>query len=294
MKYAVLRLSKKTNHSETFDLKFKLENNSFVSKWIDRILEAQQKQYPISEPWAIYHLNDDYNKESLKNKINELINSVNQHEKLFDVTLKDINDQDTLNKIHSIFEATHGKLDEWKTNKIFENKPDSFRKDLSTINQLVHFCESYQTNKVYPKIRIVWLDLPKTKTFTNEDYKLFTNKREFGTLTTIYTDVGKRIEELAEEEDNHHHNIVPNLHYSADCRVTLYTLTNEEVKLKEEKYKKYIEGNKDRLLKNGYTIDDPRLTTGHIILGKIESDLTEDDLLGKIKNYNNIQSFYLI
>ena len=70
MKYAVLRLSKKTNHSETFDLKFKLENNSFVSKWIDRILEAQQKQYPISEPWAIYHLNDDYNKVSLKNKIN--------------------------------------------------------------------------------------------------------------------------------------------------------------------------------------------------------------------------------
>jgi len=53
MEYATLRLSKKDAHDNYFDLKFKLLKNKFVPKWINRVLEAQQNQYPISEPWAI-------------------------------------------------------------------------------------------------------------------------------------------------------------------------------------------------------------------------------------------------
>ena len=41
-KYAIVRLSKKSNHLDTFDLKFKLLDNSFVPKWIDCVLLAQQ------------------------------------------------------------------------------------------------------------------------------------------------------------------------------------------------------------------------------------------------------------
>ena len=58
MEKATLRLSKRNNHNEYFDLNFKLCDNDFVQKWVDRVLEAQQKQYPISEPWAMYNIND--------------------------------------------------------------------------------------------------------------------------------------------------------------------------------------------------------------------------------------------
>ena len=54
MKHVTLRLSDSQDYTNIFDLKFKLLDNHFVTKWIERVLEAQQKQYPISEPWAIY------------------------------------------------------------------------------------------------------------------------------------------------------------------------------------------------------------------------------------------------
>ena len=173
MEYATLRLSKKDDHGNYFDLKFKLLTNKFVPKWVDRVLEAQQNQYPISEPWAMYNLNSDFNDEFIKENINRLINEVDREHKLFGIQIEDIKNQDLLNKIHAIFEETYGALDEWKTNPIFKNKSEMFRKNLSEINQLVHACESVGGT---PKIRIVWFDLPKTKLFNDSDYKLFTNR----------------------------------------------------------------------------------------------------------------------
>ena len=69
MKYATLRLSDKNDHNKYYDLKFRLNNNNFVRKWIGCVLEAQQKQCPISEPWAIYNLNNSLNGEFIKNKL---------------------------------------------------------------------------------------------------------------------------------------------------------------------------------------------------------------------------------
>ena len=138
MKNVILRLSNSIQANEVFDLKFNLLDHHFARKWINCVLEAQQKQYPISEPWAIYNINSKMNSEFIKNNINRLIQKVDSVEKLFDLQLQDINDQDTLNKIHAVFEKNHGKLDEWKSNPLFKNKPNDFRKNLSEINQFVH------------------------------------------------------------------------------------------------------------------------------------------------------------
>ena len=131
MNYAILRLSDSNDHTKFFDLKFKLLQHNFVKKWINCVLEAQQKQYPISEPWAIYNLNNKMNRDFIKTNINRLMKKIDNVHKLFGFELKNINDQDTLNKIHAIFEFNHGKLDAWKINPLFKNKPDSFRKNLS-------------------------------------------------------------------------------------------------------------------------------------------------------------------
>jgi len=52
--FLTLRLSKIDDSSETFDLLFKFENNQFTKKWQKQFLLSQQRQDPISEPWAIY------------------------------------------------------------------------------------------------------------------------------------------------------------------------------------------------------------------------------------------------
>ena len=290
MEYATLRLSKKDDHGNYFDLKFKLLTNKFVPKWVDRVLEAQQNQYPISEPWAMYNLNSDFNDEFIKENINRLINEVDREHKLFGIQIEDIKNQDLLNKIHAIFEETHGALDEWKTNPIFKNKSEMFRKNLSEINQLVHACESVGGT---PKIRIVWFDLPKTKLFNDSDYKLFTNKRKFGSLYHLYSDVGKNIESLTEDSDDHHHGVVPNLHYSSDCVCYFHEDSEDEVMHMEREQKKYIERNVNYLKEKGYAVDDKRLTTGRIEIARLDSDLTKEELLNRIKNFNHIQSLFL-
>ena len=289
IKYAIVRLSKKSNHLDTFDLKFKLLDNSFVPKWIDCILLAQQLQYPISEPWAFYNLNNQFNEELIVNRINDLISQVNTYEKLFDCKLKNTNDQETLNKIHSIFEKHHGKLDEWLTNPLFKNKPKRFRNLLSEINQLVHFCESKTQ-----KIRIVWFDLPKTNKFNNDDYKLFTDARKFGTLYTLYSDVGKNLESLAIDKDKHHHDLVPNIHYSADCIIYFCTDTPSEIAQQQQIYKKYLDENEQYLKTQGYTKNDSKLTTGQIPLATLETTYNEKELLTHLSNFDNIQSVNLI
>jgi hypothetical protein len=255
-------------------------------------LLAQQLQYPISEPWAFYNLNDRMNKELLVTKINDLITEINSYEKLFDCKLDNIHDQDTLNKIHSIFEKHHGQLDEWLTNPLFENKPKHFRNLLSQINQFVHLCESHDTTT--KKIRIVWFDLPKINTFSDDDYKLFTDARKFGTLYTLYSDVGKNLEALAMDNDKHHHDIVPNLHYSADCNILFNTETDIELKQRKQKYKEYAQQNKHYLETKGYSENDIRLTTGHIPLASLETDLNEKEILSHLRNFDNIQSVNLI
>lgn len=290
MQYATLRLSKKINHGDYFDLKFKLQKNTFVPKWIDRVLEAQQNQYPISEPWAIYNLNASMNPEFIRNNLNRLIQEVDKEHPLFGIQIKDIKDQDLLNKIHSIFEKTHGALDEWKNNPIFQNKSEMFRKNLSEINQFVHACESIGGT---PHIRIVWFDLPKTEMFNDTDYDLFTNKRTFGSLYHEYSDVGKNIESLADDDDNHHRDVIPNLHYSADCICYLHDDSDEDVLEKEKQQKDYIQRNRDYLAEKGYTVGDRRLTTGRIEIARLETDLTKEELLAKIKNFDHLQSFFL-
>ena len=292
MQRVLIRLSNTLDHTNIFEIKLKLVHSAFVLKWVERVLCAQQHQYPLSEPWAFYHLNNEFTQPKLVKKINSLMEQVNEYEQLFDCTLTDINDQDTLNLIHSIFETTHVKLDEWLTNPLFKDKPKEFRLLLSQINQHVHMCESYKTGKLKPKIRFVWFDLPKVK-FATEDYQYFTDEIQFGTLYSLYSDVGKPIEDLAQDNDEHHHDVVPNLHYSADCRLCFWT--DADIKGKQELYTKYKNDNEEYLKSKGYELDDPRLTTGHIPLARIEyiDNIDQNHLLDNLKNYNHVQSFAL-
>ena len=63
MRNLIVRLSDKQNYSKTFDLEFDLIQSNFLPTWIDRFLHAQQRQDVVSEPWAMYNLNDQWTSE---------------------------------------------------------------------------------------------------------------------------------------------------------------------------------------------------------------------------------------
>lgn len=288
MKTLIVRLSNSKNYSDTFDLEFDLIASDFLSKWIDRFLEAQQRQYPISEPWALYNCNDKWTPEQTLNYLNHHIDICNSIQPgMFKRKLVAIDDQDTLNYIHSEFELNHGQLDKWKCNEVFkESNGDKLRFSLSQINQTVHRCESQGHN---PRIRVVYFDLPKTKTFDESDYKLFTNSVEFGGVYSLYADVGKNLESLAQDNDQHHHDFVPNLHYSADFQIKFYNKSPEK---DQALYQEYLKKNIEYFIAMGYSETDPRLTTGCIKLAQLRCD-NKLAIINKLKNYDNIQSVFL-
>ena len=121
-----------------------------------------------------------------------------------------------------------------------------------------------------------------------------TNKRKFGSLYNLYCDVGKPIESLAVDNDNHHHDIVPNLHYSADCVIYFHTDSDDHVKKIEQKYKKYIDDNKEYIKTKGYDLDSNKLTTGRIEIARLDSKMSEKELLTNLKYFDKIQSLILI
>ena len=290
MEKIVLTLS--NDQQQEFDLSFKLMDNSFVPKWISCLKEAKAKGYPISEPWAMYNLNKNLNPEFVKDELNRLIKAVDSVEPLFNVQLDSVKNQDMLNKIHAIFEVNHGKLDEWKTKELFKDKPKSFRQNLSEINQFVHACETI--NSGTKKIRVVYFDLPKYKKFTDDDYKLFTNKRNFGSLYHLYCDVGKNLESLIVDNDDHHEDVVPNIHYSADSVIYFSENSDEDVKEIEEKIQKYKTENEYYLHSQGYDINSTQLTTGKIEIAKLDTNMSNNEILDKIAGYNKIKSLDVV
>jgi len=283
--FLTLRLSKIDDSSETFDLLFKFENNQFTKKWQKQFLLSQQRQDPISEPWAIYG-NNFWTEEKIIDQINHNMQKCNKIKPgLFDCVLTDINDQDKLNYIHSIFEINHGKLDEWLSNPLFQTPQGSELRDaLSKVNQAVHRVEATSM-----KIRVVYFNTPKTEVFSNHDYKLFTTTQQFGGLYTLYADVGKNLEDLAEDNDQHHHDLVPNLHWSSDFVVRFSETDGKNIK---KIVSNYIKDNSQMLQDKGYSTDDVRLTSGAI---KLASLLYQDKryIIDKVKQFDNIQSVFI-
>ena len=284
-----IRLSKKSSHTDVMDLEFDLVDSKFLPKWVDCLLLSQQRQDPISEPWAFYNLNDQWTEQYTLDFLNDNIDACNSIQPgMFDRKIFAIKDQDTLNYLHSVFELHHGQLDTWQDNPIFDvERGNDLRQYLSHINQTIHRCEGQAG---VPKLRVVYFDTPKTKRFTAEDYQLFTNTLDFGGVYTCYADVGKNLESLATDDDDHHHDFVPNTHYSADFYVKF---TNNNGVEKTNLYQNFYKQNKNYFDNLGYEDDDIRLTTGAIKLAQLVYD-DEQDVLQQISKYNNIQSVQII
>ena len=164
----------------TFTLQYKLRDNPVVAKWCER-LESAQSKYSIDAPNRFYGLGtiEEQVADSIS-RINNCVKTINNFEPIIDRQLADINDQDTLNYLHHVFEVYHGLLDQ-QTHELWLRAPNSVRRALADLNILVHRCESVQRSAL-PRHVVTDYGLPKDKTLDINDYAYFTDKIEFGTL----------------------------------------------------------------------------------------------------------------
>jgi len=271
--YLLITYCNPKNQSDEITLSFQLRRHPVVPKWIERVTLAQEK-YSIDDPGRFYGFGsaEEQEHQSLK-LINDCIDDINSFEPIVERKLHNINDQDTLNYLHHIFEVYHGLLDE-QTHELWQRAPSTVRKALAELNILVHRCESvYRGAK--PRHVVTWYGLPKTETLADQDYHWFEQGTTFGTVYLNYVEIGKTLEDLAFDNDQYIHNDAfrPFTHYSADFNVKFWSDSSRQIEEYCSILNKYYYKHEQFFLDRNYLLDDPALALGSLPL----ADLIDKD-----------------
>jgi hypothetical protein len=263
LKYLHITYCDPKNHSDEFVLDFKLRQTEITHKWVERVITAQNSGYPIDDPKRFSGFGSrEQQIEYALREINQLIDKLENFWRIpIGRRLTDINDQDTLNYLHHIFEVEHGLLDTKKINP-------QFQKHIGHLNVLVHRCESVQRGS-YPRHVITYYGLPKEKMLEADDYQSFDAGIKFGTVTLNYVEIGKTLQDLMMDDDSY---IFPEAfrpfkNYSADFAVHFY---DTDGNLFYNDVKDYFTKNQNHFESLGYSWDDLSTSIGTLQLADIE------------------------
>lgn len=213
------------NLNDTIVIQYKLRDHSVVPKWINRVSLAKQLGYKIDDPRRFYGFDPiEKQKKDALQAINSLLDKLENFWKIpVNRRLLSVDDQDTLNYLHHIFEIEHGLLNEKKLNP-------QFQRHISDLNILVHRCESIQRGN-YARHVVTYFGLPKTETLTDSDYSSFDPEIKFGTVYLNYVEIGKTLYDLMMDNDHYIDPTAfrPFCHYSADFVIKFWEEKNENL-----------------------------------------------------------------
>jgi hypothetical protein len=273
---------------DSFTLKYKLRENSVVPKWCEQVILAQEN-YNIDDPTRFYGFGEisEQQVDSL-NRINICVDRINSFEVIIDRKLADVNDQDTLNYLHHIFEIYHGLLDQ-QTHEYWLRAPAEVRSALADLNVLVHRCESVQRGSK-PRHVVTYYGLPKTKTLEIQDFTNFTDDYQFGTVYLNYVEIGKTLEDLAQDNDQYiaDEAFRPFRHYSADFNVKFWNEDHRHLYQKHVKIKAYYDSKKEFFNTRGLYWGHHFLQNGSIPLADLEYDQDQKELLDNLKTHQYV------
>jgi len=229
VKHLLIEYCDPNNHADAITLTYKLREHPVVAKWVNRVNLAQEK-YSIDDPARFYGFGsvEDQQAQALS-LINDCIDIINGFEPIVERRLTRLDDQDTLNYLHHIFEIYHGLLDQ-QTHEFWQRAPEPVRRALAELNILVHRCESvYRGAK--PRHVVTWYGLPKDVKLDADDYRWFEEGTCFGTVYLNYVEIGKTLEDLAFDNDQYiaDEAFKPFEHYSADFNVRFWTDSSRQI-----------------------------------------------------------------
>lgn len=259
--YLHIEYAAPNDHDNTVVVDYRLRKHAVVDKWVDCVLRAQQ-QYEIDDPARFYGFG------TIEQQVSDSITAINQCADLVEQELNipverrllDINDQDTLNYLHHIFEVHHGLLDQ-------QQHSSSANQALCNLNILVHRCESVQRG-ANPRHVVTYFGLPKDQQLANEDYQWFETATKFGTVYLNYVEIGKTLEDLANDNDQYINDNAfrPFKNYSADFVVKFWDADNAE---HQQRTQKYYTQHEEFFKQLGYSWADLAKSLGSIPLADI-------------------------
>jgi hypothetical protein len=249
------------NQQDSLTIDYRLRNTTITKKWVQRILTAQNQGYAIDDPARFYGFGSIQEQTaSALIDINNLIDRLNCWT-VIDYRLQNVSDQDTLNKLHHIFEIEHGLLDQIDTDL-------EYKQALCDLNLLVHRCESIARG-AHPRHVVTYFGLPKTETLEPDDYKYFESSVKFGTVYINYVEIGKTLFDLMMDNDSYIETAAfqPFWHYSADFVVRFWDDDNSDL---ENQLRTYHNQHQDFFMSIGYTWSSLAKSIGSIPVADLE------------------------
>ena len=286
--------SNSKNLSDTFTLQYRLRDTSIVPKWSQQVEQAQSK-YTIDDPGRFYGFGSiqEQTTDAIK-QINDCIETINKFELIIDRKLKDVNDQDTLNYLHHIFEVYHGLLDQ-QTHEFWLRAPKQVQRALADLNVLVHRCESVSRQALTRHV-VTYYGLPKTKVLDQEDYSLFEDAVTFGTVYLNYVEIGKTLDDLAVDNDQYIGDDAfrPFRHYSADFNVKFWSTDDRQVESNRATIKAYYGANSKFFESKKLPWGHPYLSSGSIPLADLQYTGNRKELLKKLETHQQVAEVILL
>ena len=273
--------------------------NQITHRWLE-LVEMATQLYPIDEPDRFYDFNS-HNKEVeiALNKINRDIEIINSHKRIINRDLTSVYDQDTLNYLHHIFEVYHGLLNKQATD-YWNNAPDTVRNALANLNIDVHRCETVQDKNLEPRFVTTWYGMPKTHYIFDDDYRLFTNKYEFGTMYLTYAEIGKTLEHLCKDKELSEHSYAhaeafkPYDFLSADLHVRFHNRNDATVSNDNIFLSKCYDKHKDFFKSKGFNKNDTRLLPGALPVAKIKTNLSNTEVIDTLSTHQYVNKVSVI
>jgi hypothetical protein len=271
-------------------LQFQVLDNPISQLWLERM--SQREKWPLDDPERFYGFNAQNEDQRIALiKIQECIQGINSWQPLITRALDTVNDQDTLNYLHNIFEQWHGLLDQYPIHPEYGPIPPEVRQHLANLNVSVHRCESAARGN---RARFVctWFGMPKTKTLSVEIMQeCGTLNPKFGSVCLNYAEIGKTLEDLTQDRDNYISDdaFKPFNHYSADFNVRMHEETVDYISDKLVRMQEYYKLHRDFFFDQGFTtFQDPRLLPLRFPVAELIETHPRDQLIEAIKQYQYI------
>jgi hypothetical protein len=218
-------------------VEYRLRDYPVVQRWAECLVLAQQ-QYHIDDPSRFYGFGDytDQVQDAL-GRINQCITAIKlSYPEITRGYVESVNDQQSLNYWHHVFEVYHGLLEK-------QTGHDS-ESVLAELNISVHRCESVARGAL-PRHVVTYYGLPKIELLKNSDYNFFTDTWSAGTVFLNYAEIGKTMADLARDNDDFIHRTAfqPFQHISADFNVKFYAQTDLQAQTIRAKIHDYYNKN---------------------------------------------------
>lgn len=280
---------------DLFTLQFELLDNPFAKAWLEK---WHYNTYELDDPIRFYGFNTPQ-KENLRAEeyIKQCIEIINNFEPIIEKEFISINDQDTLNYLHNIFERYHGLLDH-QDHEFWNRAPVEVRRALAELNIAVHRCETVSRNQSQrPRLVCTWFGLPKQETLLPADMKQYgTLIPTFGTICLNYVEIGKTLADLTTDNDKYiaDEAFRPFNFYSLDFVVRFYEFTPEEIRVKLTEMKKYFDSQQEFFNRQGYAeFNDPRLLPLFFPVAKLIETMPREQLIKEIKKRQYVSKVYI-